>query len=88
MWPSCPGVSEDAEHVFFACPRFDLLRSTWAEALTKNTQPEFLIEAMLSSEAVWQATSAFATGVLQELRRLERKRSEIKTRDISTMEEH
>lgn len=42
---------------------------------------------MLLSEAAWQATSAFATEVLKELRRCERKRSENKTRDISTMEE-
>lgn len=44
MCPSCPGVSADdvdAEHVFFTCPRFDLLRSTWAEAITKKIQSVF-----------------------------------------------
>ncbi|CAH2092420.1 unnamed protein product [Euphydryas editha] len=76
--PSCPGVNEDAEHVFFTCPRFNMTRKDLEDALAQKIQPETLIKAMLSSEAAWLAISAFATEVLQELRRMERKRAEIR----------
>lgn len=86
MCPSCPGVSEDAEHVFLIVLVSTCYAVSGQSPLRKKFSQSF-IEAMLLSEAAWQATSAFATEVLQELRRCERKRSENKTRDISTMEE-
>lgn len=73
--PSCPGVTEDAEHVFFVCSRFNSLRRTWETVLERNIQPESLLSTMLSSKAAWEATSTFATEVLQELRRIERERA-------------
>ncbi|CAL1677347.1 unnamed protein product [Lasius platythorax] len=71
---TCRGVDEDAEHVFFMCPRFSTPRSTWETALEGRILPENLVEAMLSSEAAWEATSSFAVEVLKDLRREERER--------------
>ena len=73
--PSCPGVKEDAEHVFFTCPRFNSPRSTWETAVDQKIQLESLIEAMLSSKVAWDATSNFAAEVMKELRIEERKRN-------------
>lgn len=72
--PSCPGVAEDAEHVFFVCPRFDPQREGLERILNQRVQPDALVEAMLSTEAVWNATNTFATEVLTELRSIERGR--------------
>lgn len=73
--PSCPGVAEDAEHVFFVCPRFNPQRNKLETIMTRRIQPETLVGAMLSSKAAWNATSTFATEVLTELRSIERKRA-------------
>ena len=73
--PSCPGVAEDVEHVFFKCPRFSQKREELEMALNKKIQPETIVEAMLSSEAAWNATSTFATEVLKKLRSIERRRA-------------
>ncbi|GBP19733.1 hypothetical protein EVAR_8893_1 [Eumeta japonica] len=37
-------------------------------------QPDTLVEAMLSSEAAWNATSTFVSEVLIDLRSIERRR--------------
>ena len=73
--PTCSESDEDAEHVFFACKRFDVHRHELEEVLNETATPETLVEAMLSSEEVWKATSAYATKVLQELRREEQDRN-------------
>lgn len=73
--PSCPGVAEDAEHVFFVCPRFTMLRNDLETILEQSITPETLVNAMLTSKAAWNATSAFATEVLQDLRSMERERA-------------
>ena len=49
----CSGVSEDAEHVFFACPRFQASRSNWESTVHEKLRPESLIKVMLSSKAVF-----------------------------------
>ncbi|XP_015120345.1 transmembrane protein 145 [Diachasma alloeum] len=69
--PACPGVSEDAEHVFFTCPHFNVHCSTLETALGGRIQPENLVEAMFSSETAWEVTSAFAAEVLKDLRKAE-----------------
>uniref|UniRef100_A0A1B6JEW1 Reverse transcriptase zinc-binding domain-containing protein n=1 Tax=Homalodisca liturata TaxID=320908 RepID=A0A1B6JEW1_9HEMI len=76
--PSCPGVSEDAEHVFFMCPRFSLQRDNLELILNRTLHPETLVEAMLSSKATWDATSTFAMEVLKELRSIERQRYKLR----------
>lgn len=73
--PSCPGVMEDAEHVFFECPRFCQQRDEVEITIKKKIYPESIVEAMLSSEAAWNAISTFATEVLTDLRSIERKRA-------------
>ena len=73
--PSCPGVAEDVEHVFFKCPRFSQKREELEMALNKKIQPETIVEAMLSSEAAWNATSTIATEVLKKLRSIDRRRA-------------
>jgi len=65
-------VEEDAEHVFFTCPRFDTQRSDLEAATERKITPETLVEMMLSSEIAWEATSAFATEVLTELQKSSR----------------
>ncbi|GBP65563.1 Retrovirus-related Pol polyprotein from type-1 retrotransposable element R1 2 [Eumeta japonica] len=49
--PSCPGVIENAEHVFFECPRFNSQRDLLESVLHQKIQPETVIEVMLSSRA-------------------------------------
>lgn len=71
--PTCTGVNEDVEHVFFACPRFSMSRSTWETALGRRILPENLVEAMLSSEAAWEAMNNFVAEVLKELRHSSKK---------------
>jgi len=73
--PTCPGVSEDAEHVFVACPRFNPQKNTLETALKQQIRPKTLVGMMLASKAAWNAMSTFATDFLQELRRTERKRA-------------
>ena len=51
------------------------LRGAWEAAVHLEIRPESLVGAMLSSKEAWEATSSFATEVLQELRRLERERA-------------
>ncbi|CAD6211030.1 GSCOCG00010948001-RA-CDS [Cotesia congregata] len=48
---SCPGINEDAEHVFFECPRFYSQPDELEMILKKKIQPETIVEAMMSSEA-------------------------------------
>ncbi|XP_015120763.1 uncharacterized protein LOC107043693 [Diachasma alloeum] len=49
--PTCTGVNENAEHVFFNCPEFSDMRNTWESELGRRVSPEDLVEAMLSSQA-------------------------------------
>jgi len=72
--PTCSGVEEDAEHVFFVCPRFDGRRRVLVAAVGKEIMLETLIVLMLSSGAVWEAVSPFVAEVLKDLRREEQER--------------
>lgn len=73
--PSCPGANEDAEHVFFECPRFCPQRDELENILKRKIQPETIVAAMLSSETAWNATNTFVTGILSDLRSIERRRA-------------
>lgn len=75
--PTCRGEEEDAEHVFFRCPRFSAPRREVEDALNSQVTPENLIEEMLASPTGWEAVSSFAAEVLKELRREERARNTI-----------
>lgn len=72
--PTCTGLNEDAEHVFFVCPRYANARDKWEALLGAKTRPENMVAAMLHSEANWEATCAYATEVLKDLRTAERER--------------
>jgi hypothetical protein len=72
--PHCHGVPEDAEHVFFQCPRFDEARGRLQVVPNETLTPEGLGRRMLASVEGWNAVSIFATVVLKELRRMEQDR--------------
>ena len=72
--PTCPGINEDAEHVFFVCPRFNAARRDWEIKLGGKMIPEDLVKMMLATKEAWEATSSFAAVVLKELRRMEQQR--------------
>ncbi|XP_015113968.1 uncharacterized protein LOC107039044 [Diachasma alloeum] len=74
LCPTCTAVHEDAEHVFFICPRFTELQNTWESTLGRQVLPENLMEILLSSQAAWDATSNLAAEVMKELRNEEPKR--------------
>ncbi|GBP39675.1 Retrovirus-related Pol polyprotein from type-1 retrotransposable element R1 [Eumeta japonica] len=42
--PSCPGVIENAKHVFFECPRFYPQRDQLENVLQQSIQPETIVE--------------------------------------------
>lgn len=76
--PSCgDNVVEDAEHVFFICPRFQDGRANLEEIIGHRVSPENMVQAMLSSLTNWSNVCDFVKLVLVELRRLERIRSRI-----------
>ena len=78
-YPTCRGI-EDARHVFFACPRFELQRRKLESALDEATTPENLVQQMLALKAAWHATIDFAKEVIEELRKEEKKRNEQRAR--------
>lgn len=74
--PVCHGVEEDARHVFFTCPRFDLQRRELERVTDVAITPENLVQQMLVSEAAWSAATDFAREVIKELRNEEKRRKE------------
>ncbi|XP_015123964.1 uncharacterized protein LOC107046023 [Diachasma alloeum] len=74
LCPVCTEVDEDAEHVLFRCHRFREMRRVWESDLGREVLPETMLEAMLSSQVAWDATSNFAAAVIKELRREKRER--------------
>lgn len=70
--PKCSGELEDAEHVFFKCPRFVGYRRHLEGVLGHTVTPGTLVESMLAGEEQWVATSVFAANVLKQLRQEER----------------
>lgn len=71
--PSChPGVEENAEHVFFVCPRFEQDRLVLENMVGCTINPRNIIEIMLTSPENWGHVCSFVKSVLVELRRLEK----------------
>ena len=77
--PSCTGLEEDAEHVFFACQRFEMLRKDLGDVIGVAVTPDNIVEIMLSSEEAWMEVTTFATKVLQALRSEEQRRKKQET---------
>ena len=72
--PNCKDIPEDAEHVFFICPRFEESRQVLAKRTGTRPTPENIVTQMLGSNDNWTAVSSFAVEIMTELRRLERER--------------
>lgn len=78
--PKCDGnVEEDAEHVFFVCPRFHDGRTNLNGLVGCSVEPTNLVRIMLSSLVNWEYVCNFVKLVLLELRREEaiRRRIEV-----------
>lgn len=74
--PSCiDNVEENAEHVFFVCPRFEGEREHLVEMIGHSIRPGNIVQIMLTSLVNWTYVCEFVRLVLVELRRLERIRN-------------
>ena len=62
--------------MFFTCPRFNAQRRTLERTLVTAITPENLVRQMFASEKAWSAATDFATEVIEELRKEEKKRKE------------
>lgn len=69
----CP-TCEDAEHVFFHCPRFMEERVMLSRTVGQWPDANNIVTIMLESEEAWNAVSNFAANIMKEQRRLERER--------------
>lgn len=73
LCPAC-AVIEDAEHVFFQCPRLRVNREKMQDLLGEPATPENIGQLMLSSEANWNAVADFAATTIKFLRIVEEER--------------
>uniref|UniRef100_A0ABD2W9P3 Reverse transcriptase zinc-binding domain-containing protein n=1 Tax=Trichogramma kaykai TaxID=54128 RepID=A0ABD2W9P3_9HYME len=66
--PVCPSSIENAEHVFYHCPRFSEERERLHSLLHEVMTPENTTRLMLASEPNWLAVASFAYSVVTKLR--------------------
>ncbi|CAB0045244.1 unnamed protein product [Trichogramma brassicae] len=66
--PACPLTVEDAEHVFFNCPRFEEGREKLHRQLQEVARPENIVQLMLADKKNWLAVATFAKSVITSLR--------------------
>ncbi|CAB0035801.1 unnamed protein product [Trichogramma brassicae] len=66
--PVCPTSNENAEHVFYHCPRFSGERERLHALLHEVMTPESTTRLMLASEPNWLAVASFAHSVVTGLR--------------------
>ncbi|CAB0039254.1 unnamed protein product [Trichogramma brassicae] len=66
--PVCPSSIENAEHVFYHCPRFSEERERLHFLLYEVMTPENTTRLMLASEPNWLAVASFAHSVVTRLR--------------------
>ena len=74
LCPYCAQIVEDAEHVFFHCPRFQTKRQTLRNKLGEIPTPENIVQHMIKSLEIWRAVSDFAKEITIQLRSIERER--------------
>ncbi|XP_046677379.1 uncharacterized protein LOC124365442 [Homalodisca vitripennis] len=72
--PVCSPVDEDAEHVFFNCPRFNEGRVELSLVLGEAATTDNVVETMIRMEVNWLAVATFAKKVISRLREEERSR--------------
>uniref|UniRef100_A0ABD2VXE1 Reverse transcriptase zinc-binding domain-containing protein n=1 Tax=Trichogramma kaykai TaxID=54128 RepID=A0ABD2VXE1_9HYME len=65
---ACPTTIEDAEHVFFHCPRFHEEREKLQQVLQEGIEPESIVRLMLENAGNWLAVASFAQSVVSRLR--------------------
>ncbi len=70
----CGNSNENALHIFFYCPRYNVERTLLEQQIAEPVSPDNLVPHMLRSEQVWLAVKDLAAKVLIELRRAERLR--------------
>uniref|UniRef100_A0ABD2WU52 Reverse transcriptase zinc-binding domain-containing protein n=1 Tax=Trichogramma kaykai TaxID=54128 RepID=A0ABD2WU52_9HYME len=66
--PVCPSSIENAEHVFYHCPRFSKERERLHSLLHEVMTPENTTRLMLVNEPNWLAVASFAYSVVTRLR--------------------
>uniref|UniRef100_A0ABD2WZC2 Reverse transcriptase zinc-binding domain-containing protein n=1 Tax=Trichogramma kaykai TaxID=54128 RepID=A0ABD2WZC2_9HYME len=66
--PVCPSSTEDAEHVFYHCPKISEQREKLHSLLHEVMTPENTTRLMLASESSWLAVASFAYSVVTRLR--------------------
>ncbi|CAB0038652.1 unnamed protein product [Trichogramma brassicae] len=66
--PVCPSSIENAEHVFYHCPRFGEERERLHSLLYEVMTPENTTRLMLAIEPNWLAVASFAHSVVTRLR--------------------
>ncbi|KAL7297037.1 hypothetical protein TKK_0009466 [Trichogramma kaykai] len=66
--PACPHTVENAEHVFFNCPRFEEERERLHRQLQEVARPEIIVQLMLADGKNWSAVASFAHSVIASLR--------------------
>ncbi|CAB0032299.1 unnamed protein product [Trichogramma brassicae] len=61
--PVCPDETENVEHVFFHCSRFEPEREVLQAQIGERTEPENIVRLMLRDRSNWNAVSNFAKTV-------------------------
>ena len=74
------GSIEDAAHALFVCPRFHQERRETAAVIGEVLTIANMVNHMLECESKWAAVGAFAKHIMEELRRTERLRNSIESR--------
>jgi hypothetical protein len=59
---SCGDPSDDAEHTFFRCDRWEKMRTTLKNAIGEN--PESIVGILLKYRPNWHAVEQFITSIL------------------------
>ncbi|CAB0027964.1 unnamed protein product [Trichogramma brassicae] len=68
LCPAFPLTIEDAQHVFFHCPRFSVEREELQHLLQEEIEPGNITRLMLEANENWLAVSSFAHSVVTRLR--------------------
>ena len=69
--PQCANIPEDAEHVFFHCPRFETQRATLEATTGEHFTPENIMELMVKAKGIWTEVEKVITAIGKKLRQEE-----------------
>uniref|UniRef100_A0ABD2WNH4 Reverse transcriptase zinc-binding domain-containing protein n=1 Tax=Trichogramma kaykai TaxID=54128 RepID=A0ABD2WNH4_9HYME len=68
LCPACPNTIEDAEHVFFRCPRFQEEMERLQQVLQEEIEPDNIVRLILETAGNWLEVASFAQSVVSRLR--------------------